>query len=45
MVTGLAELLRYSLASDRTDSVALGDELRVVDAVYWTSSGCGSRID
>jgi two-component system LytT family sensor kinase len=31
MVTGLAELLRYSLASDRTDSVALGDELRVVD--------------
>jgi len=31
MVTGLAELLRHSLASDRTDSVALGEELRVVD--------------
>ena len=31
MVTGLAELLRYSLASDRTDSVALSDELRIVD--------------
>ena len=31
MVTGLAELLRYSLASDRTDAVGLSDELRVVD--------------
>jgi hypothetical protein len=31
MVTGLAGLLRYSPASDRADSVALGDELRVVD--------------
>lgn len=31
MVTGLAELLRYSLASDRTDSVTLADELRIVD--------------
>jgi LytS/YehU family sensor histidine kinase len=31
MVTGLAELLRYSLNSDRSDSVALSDELRVVD--------------
>ena len=31
MVTGLAELLRYSLASDRTDSVSLSDELRIVD--------------
>jgi len=31
MVTGLAELLRYSLASDRTDSVALSDEARIVD--------------
>ena len=31
MVTGLAELLRYSLASDRTDKVALADELRIVD--------------
>jgi two-component system LytT family sensor kinase len=31
MVTGLAELLRYTLASDRTDSVALSDELRVID--------------
>lgn len=31
MVTELAELLRYSLASDRTDTVALGEELRIVD--------------
>lgn len=31
MVTGLAELLRYSLTSDRTDSVPLADELRIVD--------------
>lgn len=31
MVTGLAELLRYSLASDRLDAVGLSDELRVVD--------------
>ncbi len=31
MVTGLAELLRYSLASDRTDAVGLSDELRIVD--------------
>jgi two-component system, LytTR family, sensor kinase len=31
MVTGLAELLRYSLASDRSDPVELSDELRVVD--------------
>jgi Histidine kinase len=31
MVTGLAELLRYSLASDRTDPVTLADELRIVD--------------
>ena len=31
MVTGLAELLRYSLASDRSDAVGLSDELRVVD--------------
>jgi LytS/YehU family sensor histidine kinase len=31
MVTGLAELLRYSLASDRTDSVSLSDELHIVD--------------
>jgi sensor histidine kinase YesM len=31
MVTGLAELLRYSLAADRTASVALSEELRIVD--------------
>jgi len=31
MVTGLAELLRYSLASDRTEMVSLADELQVVD--------------
>lgn len=31
MVTGLAELLRYSLASDRTDAVPLAEELDVVD--------------
>jgi hypothetical protein len=31
MVTGLAELLRYSLASDRVDMVSLGEELQVVD--------------
>jgi LytS/YehU family sensor histidine kinase len=31
MVTGLAELLRYSLASDRADAVGLSDELRIVD--------------
>jgi sensor histidine kinase YesM len=31
MVTGLAELLRYSLASDRTEKVTLADELRIVD--------------
>ena len=31
MVTGLAELLRYSLASDRSDMVALGEELSIVD--------------
>jgi len=32
MVTGLAELLRYSLASDRTEMVSLADELQVGDA-------------
>jgi hypothetical protein len=31
MVTGLADLLRYSLASDRTDMVPLGEELAIVD--------------
>ena len=31
MVTGLADLLRYSLASDRSDMVPLGDELAIVD--------------
>ena len=31
MVTGLAELLRYSLASDRTEMVSLAEELQVVD--------------
>ena len=31
MVTGLADLLRYSLASDRTETVSLADELRIVD--------------
>jgi hypothetical protein len=31
MVTGLADLLRYSLASDRVDMVPLGDELSIVD--------------
>lgn len=31
MVTGLAELLRYSLNSDRTEFVSLADELRIVD--------------
>jgi two-component system sensor histidine kinase AlgZ len=30
-VTGLADLLRYSLASDRADTVPLGDELAIVD--------------
>jgi sensor histidine kinase YesM len=31
MVTGLAEILRYSLASDRLDTVTLAEELRIVD--------------
>lgn len=31
MVTGLADLLRYSLASDRVDTVPLADELSIVD--------------
>jgi two-component system LytT family sensor kinase len=31
MVTGLAEILRYSLASDRQDTVTLAEELRVID--------------
>jgi hypothetical protein len=31
MVTGLADLLRYSLESDRTDLVPLADELQIVD--------------
>jgi sensor histidine kinase YesM len=31
MVTGLADLLRYSLASDREDTVPLSDELAIVD--------------
>jgi hypothetical protein len=31
MVTGLADLLRYSLASDRADTVPLSDELAIVD--------------
>jgi sensor histidine kinase YesM len=31
MVTGLAELLRYSLNSDRTEFVPLAGELRIVD--------------
>ncbi len=31
MVTGLSEILRYSLASGRQDSVPLADELRVID--------------
>src|SRR6185436_7169862 len=31
MVTGLSELLRYSLASDRMHTVALSEEMRVVD--------------
>jgi hypothetical protein len=31
MVTGLAELLRYSLASDRVEMVSLGEELEVVN--------------
>src|SRR5262245_14366314 len=31
MVTGLSELLRYSLASDRVDMVSLAEELQVVD--------------
>jgi LytS/YehU family sensor histidine kinase len=31
MVTALSELLRYSLAADRTASVALSEELRIVD--------------
>jgi two-component system, LytTR family, sensor kinase len=31
MVTGLSEILRYSLASDRKDTVPLADELSVID--------------
>jgi signal transduction histidine kinase len=31
MVTGLAEILRYSLASDRLDTVTVAEELRIVD--------------
>jgi hypothetical protein len=31
MVTGLADLLRYSLASDRHDTVPLADEIAIVD--------------
>ena len=31
MVTGLADILRYSLASDRHDTVALADEMAIVD--------------
>ena len=31
MITGLAEILRYSLASDREDTVSLADELDVID--------------
>ena len=31
MVTGLADLLRYSLVSDRSDSVLLSDELHIVN--------------
>jgi two-component sensor histidine kinase len=31
MVTGLADILRYSLASDRHDTVPLADEIAIVD--------------
>jgi two-component sensor histidine kinase len=31
MVTGLSELLRYSLTADRKDTVPLADEIRVID--------------
>jgi len=31
MVTGLSELLRYSLSADRKETVPLADELRVID--------------
>jgi LytS/YehU family sensor histidine kinase len=31
MVTGLADILRYSLASDRHDTVPLADEMAIVD--------------
>src|SRR5580765_2975203 len=31
MVTGLADILRYSLASDRQDTVPLADEMAIVD--------------
>ena len=31
MVTGLAEILRYSLASDRKDTVTLAEEIHVID--------------
>ena len=31
MVTGLSEILRYALASNRTDTVPLADELRVIE--------------
>jgi len=31
MVTGLSEILRYSLTADRRDTVPLADEIRVID--------------